>query len=680
MPFNLQSPYSPAGDQPAAIRQLTEGIVEGEQYQTLLGVTGSGKTFTIANVIQNVQRPTLVLTHNKTLVAQLYGEFKQFFPDNAVGYFVSYYDYYQPEAYMPVSNTYIEKDLSINEELDKLRLQATAQLLSGRRDIIVVASVSCIYGMGNPTEFENGIVRIQQGQVISRQGFLHALVNSLYSRSQGDFTRGTFRVKGDTVDINLPYVDFGYRITFFGDEIESIETLELTTSKRIGLVDNAAIFPANLYLAPKDIMLEVINEIQDETAAQVEYFKNSGKFIEAQRLNERVNYDLEMIRELGYCNGIENYSRFFDRRKPGTRPFCLLDYFPQDFICIIDESHQTIPQVSGMYGGDRSRKLILVDYGFRLPSALDNRPLNFHEFENMVNQTIFVSATPGDFELEKTGGVVVEQVVRPTGLLDPPIEVRPSFNQIDDLLDEIDKRIIKGDRVLVTTLTKRMAEEMDKYLQRINVKSKYIHSDVDTLERIEILRELRLGIIDVLVGVNLLREGLDLPEVSLVAILDADKEGFLRNERSLTQTAGRAARNVDGLVIFYADKMTGSMQKTIDETGRRREKQISYNIEHGITPTTIVKSKEQIFAQGSVLDVKGYDPSNPYFIAADQDIVNVAAEDQAVYSTIPQLEKGIAKIKREMDNAAKDMDFMEAARLRDEMFRMLKELDAMKGS
>ncbi len=680
MPFNLQSPYSPAGDQPAAIRQLTEGIVEGEQYQTLLGVTGSGKTFTIANVIQNVQRPTLVLTHNKTLVAQLYGEFKQFFPDNAVGYFVSYYDYYQPEAYMPVSNTYIEKDLSINEELDKLRLQATAQLLSGRRDIIVVASVSCIYGMGNPTEFENGIVRIQQGQVISRQGFLHALVNSLYSRSQGDFTRGTFRVKGDTVDINLPYVDFGYRITFFGDEIESIETLELTTSKRIGLVDNAAIFPANLYLAPKDIMLEVINEIQDETAAQVEYFKNSGKFIEAQRLNERVNYDLEMIRELGYCNGIENYSRFFDRRKPGTRPFCLLDYFPKDFICIIDESHQTIPQVSGMYGGDRSRKLILVDYGFRLPSALDNRPLNFHEFENMVNQTIFVSATPGDFELEKTGGVVVEQVVRPTGLLDPPIEVRPSFNQIDDLLDEIDKRIIKGDRVLVTTLTKRMAEEMDKYLQRINVKSKYIHSDVDTLERIEILRELRLGIIDVLVGVNLLREGLDLPEVSLVAILDADKEGFLRNERSLTQTAGRAARNVDGLVIFYADKMTGSMQKTIDETGRRREKQISYNIEHGITPTTIVKSKEQIFAQGSVLDVKGYDPSNPYSIAADQDIVNVAAEDQAVYSTIPQLEKGVAKIKREMEKAARDMDFMEAARLRDEMFRMLKELDEMKGS
>ncbi|MDB5278942.1 MAG: uvrB [Ferruginibacter sp.] len=678
MPFNLQSSYAPSGDQPDAIRKLTEGINEGEQYQTLLGVTGSGKTYTIANVIQNVQRPVLVLTHNKTLVAQLYGEFKQFFPDNAVGYFVSYYDYYQPEAYMPVSNTYIEKDLSINEELDKLRLQATAQLLSGRRDIIVVASVSCIYGMGNPTEFENGIVRIQKGQVISRQGFLHSLVNSLYSRSQGDFTRGTFRVKGDTVDINLPYVDFGYRISFFGDEIESIETLELSSSKRIGVVDNAAIFPANLYLAPKDIMQQVIYEIQDETAAQVEYFKNSGKFIEAQRLSERVNYDLEMIRELGYCNGIENYSRFFDRRKPGTRPFCLLDYFPKDFICIVDESHQTIPQVSGMYGGDRSRKLILVDYGFRLPSALDNRPLNFHEFENMVNQTIFVSATPGDFELEKTGGVVVEQVVRPTGLLDPPIEVRPSINQIDDLLDEIDKRITKGDRVLVTTLTKRMAEEMDKYLHRINIKSKYIHSEVHTLERIEILRELRLGIIDVLVGVNLLREGLDLPEVSLVAILDADKEGFLRNERSLTQTAGRAARNVDGLVIFYADKMTESMQKTIDETSRRREKQIAYNIEHGITPTTIIKSKEQIFAQGSVLDVKGYDPSNPYSIGDSDDLVTVAAEDQEVYKTIPQMEKGIAKIKKEMEKAARDLDFMEAARLRDEMFRLQKELEGMK--
>lgn len=679
MPFNLQSPYSPAGDQPDAIRKLTEGILEGEQYQTLLGVTGSGKTFTIANVIQNVQRPTLVLTHNKTLVAQLYGEFKQFFPDNAVGYFVSYYDYYQPEAYMPVSNTYIEKDLSINEELDKLRLQATAQLLSGRRDIIVVASVSCIYGMGNPTEFENGIVRIQKGQVISRQGFLHSLVNSLYSRSQGDFTRGTFRVKGDTVDINLPYVDFGYRITFFGDEIESIETLELSSSKRIGLVDNAAIFPANLYLAPKDIMQQVIYEIQDETAAQVEYFKASGKFIEAQRLSERVNYDLEMIRELGYCNGIENYSRFFDRRKPGNRPFCLLDYFPKDFICILDESHQTVPQISGMYGGDRSRKLILVDYGFRLPSALDNRPLNFHEFDNMIGQTIFVSATPSDYELEKTGGIVVEQVVRPTGLLDPPIEVRPSINQIDDLLDEIDKRITKGDRVLVTTLTKRMAEEMNKYLHRINIKSKYIHSEVDALERVEILRELRLGVIDVLVGVNLLREGLDLPEVSLVAILDADKEGFLRNERSLTQTAGRAARNVDGLVIFYADKMTESMQKTIDETDRRREKQVAYNIEHGITPKTIIKSKEQIFAQGSVLDVKGYDPTNPYAINNDETALTIAAEEEEEYLTIPKMEKKISTTKKSMEKAARDLDFMEAARLRDEMFRLQKELDGMKG-
>ena len=679
MPFQLNSPYTPAGDQPDAIRQLTEGIEDGERYQTLLGVTGSGKTFTMANVIQNVQRPTLVLTHNKTLVAQLYGEFKQFFPDNAVGYFVSYYDYYQPEAYMPSSNTYIEKDLSINEELDKLRLQATAQLLSGRRDIIVVASVSCIYGMGNPTEYENGIIRIKQNQVISRQGFLHALVNSLYHRSQGDFTRGTFRVKGDTVDINLPYVDFGYRISFFGDEIESIETLELSTGKRISSVENAAIFPANLYLAPKDMLAQVINEIQDECAAQVEYFKKSGKYIESQRIGERVNYDLEMIRELGFCNGIENYSRFFDRRKPGARPFCLLDYFPKDFLTIIDESHQTIPQVSGMYGGDRSRKLVLVDYGFRLPSAMDNRPQNFNEFENLTNQTVYVSATPGDYELEKSGGVVVEQVVRPTGLLDPPIEIRPSINQIDDLLDEIDNQVKKGGRVLVTTLTKRMAEEMDKYLQRINIKSKYIHSEVHTLDRIEILRELRLGIIDVLVGVNLLREGLDLPEVTLVAILDADKEGFLRNERSLTQTAGRAARNVDGFVIFYADKITESMQKTIDETIRRREKQVAYNIEHNITPATIIKTREQVFAQGSVLDVKGYDPANPYAIAPDEELVNVAAEDQAVYKTIPQMEKGIGKIKKEMEKAARDLDFMEAARLRDEMFKMQKELEGMKG-
>jgi len=678
MEFKVHAPYSPAGDQPDAIRQLTEGLIQGEKYQTLLGVTGSGKTYTIAKVIEQVQRPTLVLTHNKTLVAQLYGEFKTFFPDNAVGYFVSYYDYYQPEAYMPVSDTYIEKDLSINEELDKLRLQATTQLLSGRRDIIVVASVSCIYGIGNPDEFENGIVRIKRGQTLSRQGFLHSLVNSLYSRDQFEFKRGTFRVQGDTVDINLPYLDYGYRITFFGDQIEEIESFEMKTGKRIMPMENAAVFPANLYLAPKEMLTQVLIEIQDEMAAQVTYFKSTGKFIEAQRLSERVNFDVEMIRELGYCNGVENYSRFFDRRKPGTRPFCLLDYFPKDFLCIIDESHQTIPQVSGMYGGDRSRKLVLVDYGFRLPSALDNRPLNFHEFESMTDQTIYVSATPGDYELEKCGGVVTEQVVRPTGLLDPPIEIRPSVNQIDDLMDEIDKRIRKGDRVLVTTLTKRMAEEMDKYLARLNIKSKYIHSEVDTLERVEILRQLRLGEIDVLVGVNLLREGLDLPEVSLVAILDADKEGFLRNERSLTQTAGRAARNVDGLVIFYADKMTESMQRTIDETSRRREKQISYNEEHGITPRTILKSRQQIFSSTSVLDIKGYDDKNPYAIAGDQDAVIVAAEEEAEYQTIPQMEKGITKIKREMEKAAKDLDFMEAARLRDTMFSLQKKLKELK--
>jgi excinuclease ABC subunit B len=678
MSFKLHTPYLPAGDQPEAIRQLTEGIQQGERYHTLLGVTGSGKTFTVANVIQNVQRPTLVLTHNKTLVAQLYGEFRQFFPENAVGYFVSYYDYYQPEAYMPVSNTYIEKDLSINEELDKLRLQATTQLLSGRRDIIVVASVSCIYGIGNPAEFENGIIRLERGQMISRQGFLHSLVNSLYKRSEIEFTRGSFRVKGDTVDINLPYVDYGYRISFFGDEIDSIESFDLKTGKRIGEMADAAIFPANLYLAPKDILQQVIYEIQDELSAQVAYFKNIGRYIEAQRLSERVNYDVEMIRELGYCNGVENYSRFFDRRQPGTRPFCLLDYFPKDFLLVLDESHQTVPQVSGMYGGDRSRKLVLVDYGFRLPSALDNRPLNFHEFESMTGQTIFVSATPGDYELEKTEGVVVEQVVRPTGLLDPPIEVRPSVNQIDDLLDEIDKRVRKGDRVLVTTLTKRMAEEMDKYLHRIDIKSKYIHSEVDTLERVEILRQLRLGDIDVLVGVNLLREGLDLPEVSLVAILDADKEGFLRNEKSLTQTAGRAARNVDGLVIFYADTITESMQRTMDETLRRREKQMAFNEEHGIVPRTILKSKEQVFAQTSVLDIKGYNPADPYAVGPDEELVSVAAEEQEVYQTIPQVEKAIARTKKEMEKAARDLDFMEAARLRDEMFGLQKKLKEMK--
>ena len=678
MPFKLNSHFPPAGDQPEAIRELTEGVLRGDKYQTLLGVTGSGKTFTMANVIQNTQKPTLIITHNKTLVAQLYGEFRQFFPDNAVEYFVSYYDYYQPEAYMPVSDTYIEKDLSINEELDKLRLRATTSLLSGRRDLIIVASVSCIYGMGNPTDYENGIIRIDKGQTLSRQGFLHSLVNSLYNRTTLEFNRGTFRVKGDTVDINLPYVDYGYRVTFFGDEIEEIESIDVVTNKRIGKMENAAIFPANLYVAPKDQLQQVIYEIQDEMQAQVEYFKVQNKYIEAQRIKERVEYDVEMIKELGYCNGIENYSRFFDRRYPGTRPFCLLDYFPKDYLTFIDESHQTMPQISGMYGGDRSRKLILVDYGFRLPSALDNRPLNFHEFENLQNQMIFVSATPDAYELQKSEGVVVEQVVRPTGLLDPPIEIRPSVNQIDDLLDEIDKTVKKGDRVLVTTLTKRMAEEMDKYLHRINIKSKYIHSEVETLERVEILRQLRLGEIDVLVGVNLLREGLDLPEVSLVAILDADKEGFLRNEKSLTQTAGRAARNVDGKVIFYADTMTGSMQRTIDETNRRREKQIAHNIAHNITPRTVKKSKDEVFKQTSVLDIKGYDEKDKLAIGFDEDIVTIAAEPDEEYMTIPKMEKAIAATKKKMEKAAKDLDFMEAARLRDEMFRLQKELEGMR--
>ncbi len=677
MPFNLHSPFTPAGDQPEAIRQLTEGLVAGEKFQTLLGVTGSGKTFTMANVIQQVQKPTLVLTHNKTLVAQLYGEFRQFFSENAVEYFVSYYDYYQPEAYMPVSDTYIEKDLSINEELDKLRLRATSSLLSGRRDIIVVASVSCIYGMGNPVDYMNGIIRLEKGQLISRQAFLHALVNSLYNRTTLEFERGTFRVKGDTVDINIPYLDVGYRIHFFGDEIELLETIEVISGKRISAMDNVAIFPANLYVAPKDVLQQVIYEIQDEALAQENYFKSQGKLIEAQRLKERVNYDLEMIRELGYCSGIENYSRFFDRRKPGTRPFCLLDYFPSDYLMVIDESHQTIPQVSGMYGGDRSRKLTLVDYGFRLPSALDNRPLNFHEFESLQQQVVFVSATPGNYELEKCEGVVVEQVVRPTGLLDPPIQVRPSKNQIDDLLDEIDKRVKQGDRVLVTTLTKRMAEEMNKYLHRIDIRSKFIHSDVDTLERVEILRALRLGKIDVLVGVNLLREGLDIPEVSLVAILDADKEGFLRNEKSLTQTAGRAARNVNGLVIFYADKITDSMQRTIDETTRRRQKQMDYNQVHGITPTTIQKSTQEVFAQTSVLDILDAGGDANAMAAHTMKQLTAVLDEQVEYTSKSELEKAIKKVRKEMDKAAQRQDYMEAASLRDEVFRLearLKEL------
>ena len=675
MKFQIDRPYPPAGDQPEAIKLLVKGLKEGDPFQTLLGVTGSGKTFTVANVIQEVQKPTLVLTHNKTLVAQLYGELRQFFPENAVEYFVSYYDYYQPEAYIPTSNTYIEKDLSINEELEKLRLRATSNLLSGRRDIIVVASVSCIYGIGNPTEYANGIIRFKKGDNVGRNGFLHNLVNSLYSRSQGDFNRGSFRVKGDTVDINLPYVDYGYRITFFGDEVEEIESFEPDTGKRIGVMENAAIFPANLYMAPRDQMMKILHEIQDEMNAQSDYFKSIGKHIEAQRIKERVSYDLEMIQELGFCPGIENYSRFLDRREPGTRPFCLIDYFPDDFLLVVDESHVTIPQISGMYGGDRSRKLNLVDYGFRLPSALDNRPLNFHEFEKMLNQVIFVSATPGKYELEQSGGVVVEQIVRPTGLLDPPIEIRPSTNQIDDLLDEIDRRVTKGDRVLVTTLTKRMAEEMDKYLKRIDVKSRYIHSEVDTLERVEILRDLRLGVIDVLVGVNLLREGLDLPEVSLMAILDADKEGFLRDERSLTQMAGRAARNVDGLVIFYADKITESMQRTMDETQRRREKQVEYNRQHGIIPQTVRKSKEQIMKQTSVLDIKGYNENDPYAVT---ETLTAAAEDNVSYENIAQLDKLLGQTRKAMEKAAKELDFMEAARLRDKLFLLQKEKEAMK--
>lgn len=676
MKFKIDSHYQPAGDQPTAIKQLTEGIVAGEQFQTLLGVTGSGKTFTMANVIQNVQKPTLVLTHNKTLVAQLYGEFRSFFPDNAVEYFVSYYDYYQPEAYLPVTNTYIEKDLSINEELEKLRLRATTSLLSGRSDIIVVASVSCIYGIGNPTDYANSIIRFRRGDNIGRNQFLHKLVSSLYNRSQGEFGRGSFRVQGDTVDINLPYVDYGYRITFFGDEVEEIESFEIDTGKRIGTMDTAAIFPANLYVAPSGQMRQIIMEIQDEMTAQEAYFKSIGKHIEAQRIKERVSYDLEMIQELGYCSGIENYSRFLDRRQPGTRPFCLLDYFPDDFLLVIDESHVTVPQISGMYGGDRSRKMNLVDFGFRLPSALDNRPLNFYEFEGLLSQVVFVSATPGKYELEKCEGVVAEQIVRPTGLIDPPIEIRPGINQVDDLLDEIDKRVNAGGRVLVTTLTKRMAEEMDKYLKRINIKSKYIHSEVDTLERVEILRDLRLGVIDVLVGVNLLREGLDLPEVSLMAILDADKEGFLRDERSLTQMAGRAARNVNGLVIFYADKITESMQRTMDETDRRREKQIKHNTEHGIIPQTIKKSVQEIMLQGSVLDIKGYSETSPYAITDAP--VPMAAEAATEYRSIAQVEKLINQTKKAMEKAAKDLDFMEAARLRDELFKLQKEKEDMK--
>ena len=671
--FHIQSPYKPNGDQPAAIEKLVKGVNDNEQYQTLLGVTGSGKTFTIANVIQQTNKPTLVLTHNKTLVAQLYGELRAFFPDNAVEYFVSYYDYYQPEAYLPSTGVYIEKDLAVNAELEKLRLRTTASLLSGRRDIIVVASVSCIYGLGNPKDYENGIIRISKGQNYGRNHFLHQLVNAIYTRSAMEFDRGMFRVKGDTVDINLPYADYGYRIIFFGDEIEEIQRIEIVTGKKIASMDDAAIFPANIYLAPQDQMKNIIHEIQDEAFSQEAYFKQEQKFAEAQRIKERVAYDIEMIQELGYCKGIENYSRFLDRRNPGDRPFCLIDYFPKDFLMVIDESHVTIPQVSGMYGGDRARKLNLVSYGFRLPSALDNRPLNFNEFQSLLGQTIFVSATPGNYELDLCEGEVVEQVVRPTGLLDPPIEVRPSINQIDDLMNEIDKRVARNQRVLVTTLTKRLSEELSKYLHKINIKCKYLHSGIDALERVEILRDLRLGNIDVLIKVNLLREGLDLPEVSLVAILDADKEGFLRDERSLTQTAGRAARNSDGLVIFYADKITKSMQNTMDETDRRRLKQIAHNTAFNITPTTVSKSIEEILGQTAVLEIKNYDESK-YYASKEDDYGMVAEESKTDYKSAKELEKDIAQIKKQMERASKDLDFIEAARLRDIMLDLKKKI------
>ncbi|HMT76627.1 MAG: excinuclease ABC subunit UvrB [Bacteroidetes bacterium] len=671
MPFQLESKYKPTGDQPQAIRQLVKGIENGEHAQVLLGVTGSGKTYTMANIIKEINRPTLILTHNKTLTAQLYGEFKEFFPDNAVEYFVSYYDYYQPEAYISASDTFIEKDLLINEEVDKLRLRATSSLLSGRNDVIIVASVSCIYGMGNPDDYKNSIIRIQKGDIISRNTFLYKLVDSLYSRTEEIPGRGQFRVKGDIVDIALPYVDYGFRITFFGDEIEEIEMLELESGKPIQRIDSAAIYPANLYVAPKDKLNEIILQIEHELKEHESYLESEGKYIEAKRIHERTNFDLEMVRELGYCSGIENYSRFFDGRDPGTRPFCLLDYFPSDYLMFIDESHATIPQLRGMWGGDRSRKVNLVNYGFRLPSAMDNRPLNFEEFESMINQVIYVSATPGDYELEQTEGSLVEQVIRPTGLVDPPIEVRPSINQIDDLLEEIAQRIEKEERVLVTTLTKRMAEELANYLQRLQIKTKYIHSEVDTLERVEILRDLRIGEFDVLVGVNLLREGLDLPEVSLVAIIDADKEGFLRNARSLTQTAGRAARNINGKVIFYADKITDSMQRTIDETNRRRSIQLEYNRENNITPINLAKTKEEILARQSILDIRGRKQSSTYI---ESEAPSIAADPIISMMSTDQILALITETENKMKKAAKELDFITAAQYRDEVFALKKKL------
>ncbi len=654
MKFQVVSDYKPTGDQPTAIKQLSTGINEGEKFQTLLGVTGSGKTFTMANVIQEVQKPTLVLAHNKTLAAQLYSEFKQFFPNNAVEYFVSYYDYYQPEAYIPVSGLYIEKDLSINEELEKMRLSTTSSLLSGRRDIIVVASVSCLYGIGNPVEFQKNVVSIERDQVISRTKLLHRLVQSLYSRTEADFLPGTFRIKGDTVEIFPSYADDPFRVHFFGDEIEEIEAFDAKTSQVIEKYEKLNIYPANMFVTSPDVLQGAIWEIQQDLVKQVDYFKEIGKHLEAKRLEERTNFDLEMIRELGYCSGIENYSRYLDRRQPGTRPFCLLDYFPEDYLMVIDESHVTVSQVHAMYGGDRSRKENLVEYGFRLPAAMDNRPLKFEEFEAMQNQVVYVSATPADYEMQKSGGVYVEQIIRPTGLLDPVIEIRPSLNQIDDLIEEIQQRVELDERVLVTTLTKRMAEELAKYLTKLSIRCRYIHSEVDTLERVEIMQDLRKGIFDVLIGVNLLREGLDLPEVSLVAILDADKEGFLRSTRSLTQTVGRAARNVNGKAIMYADKITDSMQRTIDDTTYKREKQHSYNIEHGLVPMALNKKIENSLGRNSV--AYNYD-SSP----------KVAAEPDTTYMAKGDIEKLIREKRKSMEKAAKNLDFLQAARLRDEI-------------
>ena len=655
MKFKVVSDFTPTGDQPQAIEQLSRGIREGDRYQTLLGVTGSGKTFTVANVVREVQRPTLVLAHNKTLAAQLYSEFKMFFPENAVEYFVSYYDYYQPEAYIPTSGLYIEKDLSINEDIEKLRLSATSSLLSGRRDVLVVASVSCLYGIGNPVEFKKNVIRLQRDQVLPRTKLLHLLVQSLYSRTTADFRNGNFRVKGDVVDIFPSYADHAYRIHFFGDEIEEIESFDPYNNTVLEEYETLAIYPANMFVTSPDILQNAIYQIQDDLTKQVAYFKEIGKPLEAKRLEERTNFDLEMIRELGYCSGIENYSRYLDGREPGTRPFCLLDYFPDDYLMVVDESHVTIPQVHAMYGGDRSRKENLVDYGFRLPAAMDNRPLKFEEFEALQNQVIYVSATPADYEMEKSGGVYVEQVIRPTGLLDPEIEVRPSKNQIDDLVEEIQQRVQRDERTLVTTLTKRMAEELTKYLTRIDVRCRYIHSDVDTLERVEIMQDLRKGLFDVLVGVNLLREGLDLPEVSLVAIIDADKEGFLRSNRSLTQTVGRAARHLKGKAIMYADKITDSMQKTIDETNYRREKQLAYNKLHGITPKALKKSLDNVLAKNSV--------STFHFEKKER----AAEEPDPAYLSEEQKEKLIREKRKAMEKAAKELDFMMAARLRDEI-------------